>query len=77
MRELDWFELHDEQRDDWLDLPYCERCGIARDPGVTCVACGDVEDSCAPTDRGLACQQLEGSKLGGSRRPSANGGFHD
>jgi hypothetical protein len=64
---MDWFELYDEQRDDWLDLPYCERCGQLRGPDPDCAMCGDADDGgCAARGGALASGGLEGS-TGGSQ----------
>jgi|tagenome__1003787_1003787.scaffolds.fasta_scaffold20786374_2 hypothetical protein len=67
MTASDWFELYDETVDDWLDLPYCERCGLLRGPALDCPACGDAQDGCAPDAKGLPCRELEGSNVGGSQ----------
>jgi hypothetical protein len=69
MTAPDWFELYDEQRDDWLDLPYCERCGQLRGPDADCATCGEPEDGCAPTAAALASRELEGSNVGGTQPP--------
>jgi hypothetical protein len=64
----------DETHEDFDYGPWCERCERPLAEHVSCVACGDAEDSCVMSARGLGCRGLEGSNGAARNRLSAEEG---